>query len=110
MFSGEICEIFKNTLAVASESLRETSLLNKCLPYKEATSSPDQFKKKLPSSYRKKMRWERGWQLKPSLHLIYFHSYAFATGMANMSPNIFISNVLLKNPTEKMRNEKALLK
>ena len=30
-----------------------------------------------------------------------FSSYSFATGMANMSPNIFISNVLLKKPTER---------
>ena len=48
------------------------------------------------------MRWERGWQIKSScIRLIYFHFYSFATGMANMSPNIFISNVLLKNPTER---------
>ena len=79
----------------------EMPLLNERLLYNEATSPPEQFwKKDLPSSYREKMRWERGWQLKPCLHLIYFH-YSFATRMANMSPNIFISNVLLNNPTER---------
>ena len=59
------------------------------------------FGKKLPSSYSEKMRWERGWQLKSCIHLIYFHSYSFSTGMVNMSPNILISKVLLKNPTER---------
>ena len=58
-------------------------------------------KKKLPSSYCKKVCWERSWQLKQCFHLIYFHSYSFANGMTNMSPNIFISNDLLKNPTER---------
>ena len=45
--------------------------------------------------------------IKSCLHLIYFHSYSFATGMANMSPNTLINRVLLKNSTEKkcaMRN------
>ena len=59
------------------------------------------IKKHLPSAYREKMHWERGWQLESCLHLIYFHSYSFATDMANMSPNTFISNILLKNPTER---------
>ena len=31
---------------------------------------------------------------------LYIHSYSFATGMTNMPPNIFISNVLLTNPSE----------
>ena len=48
------------------------------------------------------MHWERGWQIKSScIDLIYFYFYSVAAGMGNMSPNIFISNVLLKNPTEK---------
>ena len=47
------------------------------------------------------MHWERGWQLKSYIHLIYLHFCYFATGMANMSPDIFISKVLLKDPTEK---------
>ena len=66
------------------------------------------LKKKLPSSYREKMRWERRCQIKLCLHLVYFHSYSFATDMANMSPNIF--NVSLKNLQKEMRNEKPLLK
>ena len=50
----------------------------------------------------RKMPWERGWQIKSScIHLIYFYLYSVATGMANMFPKIFISNVLLKNPTER---------
>ena len=35
------------------------------------------------------------------LHLVYFHSCSFATGMAKMSSSIFIRNALLKNPTER---------
>ena len=51
---------------------------------------------------KRMMRWERGWQIKLSyIHLIYCHFYSFATGMTNVSPSIFISNVLLKNPTER---------
>ena len=58
-------------------------------------------KKMLLSSYSEKMRWEQGWQLKSCLHLIYFHSCFFATGVANVSPNIFIGNILLKTLKER---------
>ena len=67
------------------------------------------LKKRLPSFYGEKMHWEQVWQLK-CIHVIYFHSYSFATGMANISPNIIISNVLLKNPTESNAYEKLLSK
>ena len=57
------------------------------------------------------MPWERRCQLKSCLQLVYFDSYSFATGMANMSPNIF--NVLLKNLQNEIHRktrEKPLLK
>ena len=57
------------------------------------------------------MRWKRDWQLKLCRHLVCFNSYSFPTGMANMPSNIFSSNVLLKNPTEKkIHSEKPFLK
>ena len=100
MFSCEVCQIFKNTL-VSSESLRNvfaqqifTLQLNKIVPRAV-------FKIFSPSSYKEKMRWERGWQLKSCLYLVYFHSRSFPAAMASMSSNIFISNVLLKNPKER---------
>ena len=105
MFSAEIYEIFKNILVVASESLRNdfaeqilTLQLSKILPRTI-------LKKKMPSSYREKND-ALGTKLaikSSGIHLIYFYFYSVATGMTNMSPNIFISNVLLKNRTE--RNE-----
>ena len=105
MFSAEIYEIFKNILVVASESLRNdfaeqmlTLQLSKILP-------GTILKKKMPSSYREKND-ALGTKLaikSSGIHLIYFCFYSVATGMTNMSPNIFISNVLLKNGTE--RNE-----
>ena len=74
---------------------------------------PRAILKKMLSSYRekndalkrcaeRKMGWERGWQLKSCIHLSYFHFCSFATGMANMSPNVFISKVLLKSPEERL--------
>ena len=48
-----------------------------------------------PEQLRKKKIMERG--LASNL---YIQSYSFATGMTNMPPNIFISNVLLTNPSE----------
>ena len=106
MFSAEIYEIFKNILVVASESLRNdfaeqmlTLQLSKILP------GTILKKKKMPSSYREKND-ALGTKLaikSSGIHLIYFYFYSVATGMTNMSPNIFISNVLLKNRTE--RNE-----
>ena len=59
----------------------------------------------MPSSYREKND-ALGTRLaikSSGIHLIYFYFYSVATGMTNMSPNIFINNVLLKNRTE--RNE-----
>ena len=95
VFSCEICEIFKNTRVGARDRLRNvfaqqifTLQLNNMVPRAN-------FKIFLPSSYSEKMRWKRGWQLKSSLHQVYFHCYSFATGMANIPSNIFISNVLL---------------
>ena len=76
----------------------EMYFLNKCLPYNKAKWSSKQFWKIFLT---KNMRWKRGWQLKSCLPLVYFHSYSFVTGIANMSSNIFISNVLLKNSTER---------
>ena len=56
--------------------------------------------KRMMHALKGKMRWEQGWQIKSScIHLNLF--YSVATGMANMSPNVYISNVLLKNPTER---------
>ena len=67
----------------------------------------------MPSSYREKND-ALGTKLaikSSGIHLIYFYFYSVATGMTNMSPNIFISNVLLKNPTErKKHNKEPLLK
>ena len=58
---------------LASESLRNvfteqifTLQLSKILPR-------EILRKNLPSSYREKMCWERGWQLKSCLHVTYFH-------------------------------------
>ena len=50
----------------------------------------------------RKMRWERGWQKKiimysSNLFLSLFCCYWYG----KYTPNIFISNVLLKNPTER---------
>ena len=110
VFSAESYEIFKNTLVVASESLRNdfaeqmfTLQLSKILPGTILKKQKNAFLLSWKEwCAEKKMRWEPGWQIKSScIHLIYFYFYSVATGMANMSPNIFISNVLLKNPTER---------
>ena len=111
MFCTEIYEIFKNTLVIASKSFRNdfaeqmfTLQLSKSLPravLKKIAFLLSQKEWYPERCAERKMRWERGWQLKSCIHLIYLHFCSFATGMANMSPNIFISKVLLKNPTEK---------
>ena len=76
-FSGEIYKMFKNTQVLTSESLRNvfteqmfTLQLSKILPR-------EILRKNLPSSYREKMCWERGWKLKSCLHVTYFHVYFF---------------------------------
>ena len=100
IFSCEINEIFKNILMDASDRLRNV-FARQIFTIQLKTWSPEQFLKHLPSSYGEKKRWKRGRQLKSCLNLVYFHFYSFATGMAYMSLNIFISNVLLRNPTER---------
>ena len=98
MFSPKIYKIFKNTLVVASESLRNdfadqmfTLQLSKILPRTILKK-----KKKLPSSYREKNDAlkercagnEVGKKKSSCIHLIYFYLYSVATGMANI-PQIF---------------------
>ena len=95
VFSFEINEIFKNTLMVASDRLRNV-FARQIFTIQLKSWSPEQFLKYLPSS-----QCRQGRQLKSCFNLVYFHFYSFATGMAQMSSNIFISNVLLKNPTER---------
>ena len=80
VFFCEICEIFKNTLMVVSDRLRNV-FTQQIFTIQLKTWSPKHFFNFLPSSYSDKMRWKRGQQLKSCLNLVYFHSYSFATGM-----------------------------
>ena len=93
-------KFLKNTLMVASDRLRNV-FARQIFTSQLKTWSSEQFLKYLPAFYSEKMSWKRGRQLKSCLSLVYFHFYSFATGMTYMSSNIFISNVLLKNPTER---------
>ena len=63
VFSAEIYEIFKNTLVVASESLRN-GFAEQMLTLQLSKIPPEQFWKKkcLPLIVKKMMRWEQGWQ------------------------------------------------
>ena len=63
MFSAEIYEIFKNTLVVASESLRN-GFAEQMLTLQLSKIPPGTILKKkcLPLIVKKMMRWEQGWQ------------------------------------------------
>ena len=63
MFSAEIYEIFKNTLVVASESLRN-GFAEQMLTLQLRKIPPGTILKKkcLPLIVKKMMRWEQGWQ------------------------------------------------
>ena len=99
IFSCEICEIFKytlNTPAVASGSL-VNAFAQQMFTLQQNNMVPKKMLKNF-SQRKDALEWRLATKIMCSF---YFHFYSFVTGIANTSSNNFISNVLLKNPTER---------
>ena len=99
IFSCEICEIFKytlNTPVVASDSLIN-AFAQQMFTLQQNNMVPKTILK-IFSQRKDALEWRLATKIMCSF---YFHFYSFVTGMANTSSNNFISNVLLKNPTER---------
>ena len=98
-FSCEICEIFKYTLN--TPVVPSGSLVNAFAQQMFTLQQNNMVPKKILKNFSQRkdaLEWRLATKIMCSF---YFHFYSFVTGMANTSSNNFISNVLLKNPTER---------
>ena len=101
VFSGEICEIFKNMLLVASESLRNL-FAEQMFTLELSNILPRAILKKtfaILLSQKNALGTRFATKFMSSFNLFSFLFFCYWHG--HMSLNIFISNVLLKNPTER---------